>query len=90
LDVFARICVLNALAVAGFAAFTWFSLRYGLPRWFRVLTILPGVLGSATVDAVMIEKVGLYRLPLETLVALLAYGIAWRWGRPGPSGPGSR
>ena len=86
---FARSCARNTLAIVGLAAFTWFSLRYRMPRWFQILTILPGVLGSATVDAVMI-KVRFYRLPLETGIALLAYGVAWWRGRPGPSGPGSR
>ncbi|MEO2241998.1 MAG: hypothetical protein ABGY09_08035 [Euryarchaeota archaeon] len=87
MSVLTLICVLNALAVVGFASLAWFSLRYGMPRWLLAMTVAPGMLGSALVDAVML-RLGFYGVPVETTLALIAYGMAWRWGRP--SGPGSR
>ena len=89
MSVLSLICALNALAVVGFASLAWFSLRYGMPRWLLAMTVAPGMLGSVLVDAVML-RIGFYMVPWETALALVAYGVAWWWGRPGPSGPGSR
>ena len=89
MDALLEICILNALAVVTFAALVWAAFRYALPSWFILAIIVPGILGSACVDYVMIS-VGVYNGPWETAFASVMYAVAWWTGRPGPSGPGSR
>ncbi|WP_457614719.1 hypothetical protein [Methanopyrus sp.] len=84
-----KICVLNALAVTTFAALAWAAIRYALPSWFIIVIVVPGILGSACIDYVMIS-VGVYNGPWETVFASVVYGAVWWLGRSGPSGPGSR